>query len=316
MAKRKAGRRTRREPGARLGRAVRPAAEWAAALARGEEMARQVLARRRRRTAARVAARGAAPGSAGLLVAEGDSWFDYPFFDVLEELEEGFGYAIESVAHKGDTVEEMVYDPNQLDKLARKLRKLKEDDEAPKAILLSGGGNDIAGEEFAVLLNHKSSGLPPLSEPVVSGLVDGRLRVAVIGLAAAVTHLCRETFGSTLPILVHGYDYPVPDGRGYLGGFWVLPGPWLEPGFRRKGYDDLRERSDVMVTLIDRFNAVLAGVAGGPGLAHLRHVDLRRTLSNKLPGAAYKKSWGDELHPTEQGFRAVADRFDRVLRTL
>jgi hypothetical protein len=281
-------------------------------MARGEEKARRVLARRRRRAAAR----RAPAGSAGLLVAEGDSWFDYPFFDILEELEEGFAYEIESVAHKGDTVEEMAYDPNQLDKLARKLQKLREDKATPKAILLSGGGNDIAGEEFPVLLNHKSSGLPPLSDQVVAGLVDERLRVAVIELASAVTHLCRETFGTPLPILMHGYDYPVPDGRGYLGGFWVLPGPWLEPGFRRKGYDDLRERCQVMVTLIDRFNAVLAGVAGGPGLKHLRHVDLRRTLSNQLANAAYKKSWGDELHPTERGFGAVAARFDQVLRAL
>ena len=89
-------------------------------------------------------------------MAEGDSWFDYPFFDVLEELEEGFAYEIESVAHKGDTLEEMVYDPNQLDKLARKLQKLREQDRTPRAILLSAGGNDIAGDEFAVLLNHQA----------------------------------------------------------------------------------------------------------------------------------------------------------------
>jgi lysophospholipase L1-like esterase len=253
--------------------------------------------------------------SAGLLVAEGDSWFDYPFFDVVEELEEGFGYEVESVAHKGDTLEEMTYDPNQLDKLARKLAKLKEARRTPLAVLLSAGGNDIAGEDFAVLLNHRRSGLSALNAQVVEGLVGERLRVALLQLLGAVTHLCERTFGAPLPIVLHGYDYPVPDGRGYLGGFWVLPGPWLEPGFRRKGFTDLQERCDVMVALIDRYNRVLAGLAGGPGLAHVRHVDLRGTLSNALAGAAYKKSWGDELHPTERGFRAVAERFHRALRS-
>ena len=151
---------------------------------------------------------------------------------------------------------------------------------------------------------------------MVDGVLGSRLRQAMISLLGAVTHLCEQTFGAKLPILLHGYDYPVPDGRGYLGGFWMLPGPWLEPGFRRKGFTDLQERCAVMETLIDRYNAVLAGVAGGPGLEHVRHLDLRGTLSNELAGTAYKKAWGDELHPTERGFRSVAGRFDQVLRAL
>jgi lysophospholipase L1-like esterase len=251
-------------------------------------------------------------------VAEGDSWFDYPFFDVLEELEEEFDYSVESVAHKGDTVEEMAYDPNQLDKLARKLAKLAEAGHVPRAILLSGGGNDIAGDALSVLLNHKRSGLGPLSEQVLAGLVDERLRSAIVTLASAATRLCQASFDRTLPILVHGYDYPVPDGRGYLGGFWMLPGPWLAPGFRKKGYadDQLRQRCEIMVTLIDRFNALLAGIAGGPGLEHVRYVNLRGSLSQDLSGRAYKDWWNDELHPTEPGFTKLAGRFHAVLRSL
>jgi len=296
----------------------RESKEWTAALQQGREHARFVLERRRERAARRRGARGL---SAGLLVAEGDSWFDYPFFDVLEELEQGFNYSIESAAHKGDTIEEMAYDPNQLDKLARMLEKLAAQKRIPKAILLSGGGNDIAGEEFSVLLNHKQSALPALSEQVMAGLLDERLRWAIVTLAGAVTHLCDRSLGRIVPILIHGYDYPVPDGRGYLGGFWVLPGPWLAPGFQKKGYDDrhLRQRCDVMVTLIDRFNKVLAEIAGGSGLEHVRHVDLRRVISQVPDGTAYKNYktwWGNELHPTEKGFARVAERFDATLRGL
>ncbi len=306
---------TKRSPVAASRRTARRTKAWTAALEQGREQAEAVLRRRRERSARRALTRGA---SAGLLVAEGDSWFDYPFFDVLEELEEGFNYSIESVAHKGDTVEEMAYDPNQLDKLARTLEKLAAAGRAPKAILLSGGGNDIAGDEFSVLLNHRRSTLPPLSEQVVAGLVDERLRAAVVTLASAVTRLCQASLGRTLPILIHGYDYPVPDGRGYLGGFWVLPGPWLAPGFRKKGYpdDDLGLRCEVMVTLIDRFNALLGQIAGGPGLEHVRHVDLRGNLSQELRSRGYRDWWNDELHPTEQGFAKIAGRFDRVLRGL
>jgi hypothetical protein len=153
---------------------------------------------------------------------------------------------------------------------------------------------------------------------VVAGLIDERLRAAIVELASAVTHLCQQSLNATVPMVIHGYDYPVPDGRGYLGGFWILPGPWLAPGFRKKGYPDseLQMRCDLMVTLIDRFNGLLRGVAGGPGLEHLHHVDLRGTLSQQIQGQAYKGSWNDELHPTEHGFGKVAAKFDQVIRQI
>jgi lysophospholipase L1-like esterase len=293
-----------------------PRREWNAAVRRGRDQARFVVEERQRRTRRRRGLVLEALESPGLVVAEGDSWFDYPFFDVLEELEESFNYEVESVAHKGDTAEEMAYDPNQLDGLARRLEKLSRQGRTPRAILLSGGGNDIAGKELAFLLNHKLSGLPPVSAGILSGLIDERLRAALVSLASAATELCRTSFGRAVPILIHGYDYPVPDGRGYMGGFWILPGPWLEPGFRQKGYEDLQERVDVMVTLIDHFNVLLEGVAGGPGLGHLEYVNIRGVLSNELQGKKYKTWWGDELHPTERGFTAIAKRFDQAIRQL
>ncbi len=286
------------------------------ALRRGVEEARSVLEARRRRAARRPAeAARLARKPAGLLMAVGDSWFDYPFHDVLEELEARFAYETDSVAHRGDRVEEMVYDRGPLDRLAYRFEKLVQAERRPKAILLSAGGNDIAGHALAVLLNHSRSGLPPLSEAVVAGLIDERLRAAITSLAGAVSELARGILGTRPPILIHGYDYPVPDGRGYLGGLWLFPGPWLEPGFRRKGYLDLATRCRVMESLIDRFNAVLATIAGSPGLEHVRHVDLRGTLSNALRGRAYRAWWNDELHPSAKGFVAVARRFDRALRS-
>ena len=66
----------------------------------------------------------------GLLIAEGDSWFDYPFNSVLGELE-NLSYQIESVAHKGDTAEEMAYDPSQLAKLAGCSRSWRQTRQGP-----------------------------------------------------------------------------------------------------------------------------------------------------------------------------------------
>jgi lysophospholipase L1-like esterase len=180
----------------------------------------------------------------------------------------------------------------------------------PDAILVSGGGNDIAGDEFAMLLNHAASGLPPLNDDVVRGVIDVRTRNAYAFLISGLTEIAMRLLKRPIPIVVHGYDYPVPDGRGFLGGFGFLPGPWLQPGFHRKGHGDLDANIVVMTRLIDAFNIMLRQLAGGDGFGHVRYVDLRRTLSN---AAAYKRDWANELHPSERGFNAVADKIAKAI---
>ena len=141
----------------------------------------------------------------------------------------------------------------------------------------------------------------------------------MISLIGAVTELATTHFGKAIPVVIHGYGYPVPDGRGYLGGFWKLPGPWLEPGFRQKGYlaqndVDLPRCTAIMKKLMDRFNDMLKSIPdSGPGLAHVTYLNLRGVLSNSLPG--YKQSWDNELHPTKPGFEAVALEFRKVITT-
>ena len=291
-----------------------------AAMSHGHGLAQEVMAARdqKRKKGLLVAKKGP---SNGLLIAEGDSWFDYPFFDVLERLEDKFDYRVESVAHKGDTLEEMAYDTTQLTKLARLFEKVKADRRVPRAILLSGGGNDIAGEELGVLLNHASANLGDVNENVLTGIIDERLRFAMTSIVSAVTALAEQHFRRTVPILLHGYGYPVPDGRGYASGFWILPGPWLEPGFRQKGYVDasmkkvdLPRCTAIMKRLIDRCNQMMAGIAATPGLSqHVHYLDLRSLLSNAVPG--YKTDWNDELHPTRSGFETVAGKFNEKILT-
>jgi lysophospholipase L1-like esterase len=272
----------------------------------------------KRQTAAARAARLPAPvapklvhaagglGSAGVLVAEGDSWFDYPLNDILRLLEDHHGYDVESVAHKGDRLEDMAYGPGQLEELARRLEKILRQNIIPKAILLSGGGNDIAGEEFGMLINHALSPVAGLNDQVISGVIDERIKFAYVTILSAITRICEQRLNGPIKILIHGYDYPVPDGRGFLGGWWILPGPWLEPGFRQKGYDDLSVRAALAKRLIDRFNDMLKGIVALPEFAHVQHVDLRNTLSS---GSNYKRDWANELHPTFAGFKRVTDRF-------
>lgn len=317
-------------------RPVRTTAQRTAArraIGTGEQIAAEVLQERRlalkRRAAAlskvrpQVRARAAVPvaaqliraagvPAAGVLVAEGDSWFDYPFHDVLSMLEDAHAYDVESVARKGQRVEDMAYSSGQLDDFVRAIERLLRRGITPVAILLSGGGNDIAGDEFGMLLDHARSPSPGPNDDVVRGVIDQRIRSAFITILTVVTELCRAKTGQAIRIVVHGYDRPVPDGRGFGGGWGPLPGPWLEPGFRQKGFLDLDASTLMIGKLIDRFNAMLKAVVTMPGFEHVRYVDLRGTLSN---GPGYKRFWANELHPTRQGFEAVAQRFaDAIVR--
>lgn len=229
---------------------------------------------------------------------------------MLSDLEDIYGFDVESVAHKGDTVEDMAYSVGQLDDFSRQVEKVLRTGVIPRAILLSGGGNDVAGEEFALLLNHATSSIAGLNESIVTGVIDQRVRDAYVTILSAITAICESQIGQRIPIVVHGYDYPVPDGRGVLGGWGPLPGPWLEPSFRRKGYDEMTVRKEICITLMERFNEMLAGLAGKTPFAHVRYLDLRETLRTD---GSYKNDWANELHPTKRGFAAVTKKFAEIV---
>jgi hypothetical protein len=120
------------------------------------------------------------------LLADGDSWFDYPLGkDVLDYLNNFFQHAVTKLAKAGSTLNELVYGPDELFKsdpsqgktrltiVVEKLRKQQFD-----AFLCSGGGNDIAGPEFFSFINHAASELPNPNRSVLDGVVNGTFRKA------------------------------------------------------------------------------------------------------------------------------------------
>jgi hypothetical protein len=264
---------------------------------------------------AAAAAPAAAPVSttaqtAGYLLAVGDSWFDYPIHDILTRLDDNYGYNIESSAHRGDPIETMVSHVGQLDKFSRCMDKIVALGATPKAILVSGGGDDIDLQP-----------IPGWNDQVIAGIIDTRIAAAYRLMLLSINSLCQKDLGRTFPILVHGYDYPVPDGRGFLGGGWLLPGPWLKPGFDEKLFSDINTTTQMMITVIDRFNAVLQNLVKEPGFQNVTYIDLRGTLSNAQ--ANYKDWWANEIHPNaggifggQDGWGAVAAKFQAVLAQL
>ena len=134
--------------------------------------------------------------------------------------------------------------------------------------------------------------------------------------------LCEANYNNNsnkIPVLVHGYAHPIPDGEDF-GGDYIpgLPGPWLKPAFENKGYFGLEEKACMMKKLIDRFNCMLKDLCETENFSHIdvQHVDLRACLSSNLENDDYEKYWADELHPTKKGFKLIAKEFHCVIKNL
>jgi len=208
----------------------------------------------------------------------------------------------------------MAYANNQLDKLTRCLKKIEKKQIIPGAVLLSGGGNDLAGDALATVVNHSNSGLDTLNPTILKEVIDVQIKTAYLRLITLITGLCDKLFPeNSIPILIHGYSYPVPDGRGYLGGYWILPGPWLRPVFERKGHHKLRTTTDALTEVIDSFNEMLQTISSIPQFKHVRYVDVRGCMDNTLAQGKYKQSWSNELHPKEDGFELIAAEFHKMI---
>ena len=252
--------------------------------------------------------RGPARGS---IVAEGDSWFDYPpGLDLIDGLER-HGRQVVSIAHFGDTLENMVYGTEHrffrrtrpvLEKLVETVAEVR-----PPVVLISAGGNDVAGEELRSFLNHGDSGLPPLRVEHLRDFIHGFARTAYEKVA-------RDIWNAHPPakIIVHGYGHAVPDGRGV--GFDVglgdrrlnLVGPWLRPAFVAKNIP-LDEGQRIVVRIIDEFNTMLAGlVAQFPG--QFFAIDARPRIA--------AGDWVNELHLTNTGAIRVAGMLNDVITTV
>ncbi len=234
------------------------------------------------------------------LVAEGDSWFDYlPGTDVIDCLRSHYGYKIKNYAKAGDTLENMIYGTNinnqfkrvspTIKRVLRRLEQVK-----PKVFLFSGGGNDVAGDEFESYLNHKDSGLNPLREAFIASMVNDVFREYFEDLIRKVANASPET-----NIIVHGYGHTLPTGKGVDFLFFTFAGPWLRPALAKKGIFDLAEQRQAVATLIDAYNGLLADLDQQHPKFH--YVDLRPIIDPA-------NDWVNELHLRNSAYARVAQQ--------
>lgn len=247
-----------------------------------------------------------------VLYAEGDSWFAYPLNpagNVIRHLAKGRRWSVLNRAKSGATAAE-IFGVHQRKRFIRDLKKYP-----VEVLLFSGGGNDLAGNEFLLLLNEWEKGM------TVEDAIDHAAAEHFVGLVRnSYEELVdvRDAHRRDALIVAHEYDLAYPDGRKALKRLGPLGiGPWLEPSLKARGIPS-RKRRSITSWFLKRFKEILAEFEG-PGFAVVptQGVLDRAKRKSKKPG---KKKldvhdlWDNELHPSERGFELIADEFLKVLR--
>lgn len=158
--------------------------------------------------------------------------------------------------------------------------------------MISGGGNDFAGfNDMRPLLNLDCTGAQTAADCFRSG--DGGLTAFLSRMDEHYRTLIGRVYTHTSLdslIVMHSYDYAIPDGRGVFGGKG-----WLKPALVAAGVPEALQQ-DCVRYLIDAFHSMLTKIAAGDP-QHLLIVDSRGTLA--------EQDWANELHPKGKGFKKI-----------
>lgn len=260
----------------------------------------------RLRTAHAAMAAAAAPVTEPLvMLAQGDSWFDYPLdgnavslssTDIIAHLQ-GTGATnpvIANLAHWGETsVQEM-----SLSKQERMIQALQDPANwlsrgKPDAILFSAGGNDIAGEQFCIYLDSAATS--------ASSFDLQRLREALGMIEASYNDLFafRDQYAPGVPVWSHCYDFPLP-----TGAHPACISPWLQPSLNFAGWN-FTQKTAICQMALTEFKAMLIRLAGDAANLFF-FVDTQGTLA--------ASDWANELHPFPAGFNKLAAKFVTALQ--
>ncbi len=257
-------------------------------------------------------------GEYPVVLAIGDSWFWYPGNNLLEslanhpKLKDPYRHMVR-LGENGALLSEYVDLPGRPGRLGQRLKDLLRRDPMQyfSVFAVSGAGNDAV--DYSLGLAADCSGAASAADCVSAEGMSALLREVTKAMSLLLHEVlwAFEAQGRAAVVLLHGYDYAVPDGRGFALAGIPFAGPWLARAMDARGVPQAHRQGFVRI-LIDRLNAAFARYA--TPAAGIHFVDSRGTLDS---GAGYQNDWENELHPTPAGFDRIVDRkWMPVLRTL
>jgi hypothetical protein len=235
------------------------------------------------------------------ILAEGDSWFDYPVplfgGGIVPRLERRLGVPILNLAKAGDEVRYML----GVEERAVLVDHLTNGSPAGgpwDVLLFSGGGNDIVGNPMALWVDDWNAAVPPAGH-IKKARFDAALALVQAGYEDLIA--LRDKLSPHTMLVFQGYDFAIPDGRGVC-----FIGPWLKPTFDLRKFPTMADGQAVVKIMLQEFAAILTSLAG-PTVAFING---QGTL------APQTSSWHNELHPAKAGFDKFADLFHARLKAL
>ncbi len=260
-----------------------------------------------------------------LILAEGDSWFEYPKFinEIIDQLNRRKDYAISSLAYGGDWISNILYEQQYIEELS----VIK-----PDVFLISGGGNDIAGGNRLAQLVHKRKEID-IPQNIDLDSKQGKLQFSDICFNNEFFTLLRlfklqykllfknlelktDKF-KNLKIITQGYDYAIPSSEKGFGinifriarpiTNWLMNnGKWLKTPLLMRGYNDSKEQTAIVFGVIEHFNEMLIEV--GAEYDNVYHIDSRGAVN-------VNKGWYNELHPKSSEFKKIASVFEKCIES-
>jgi hypothetical protein len=247
------------------------------------------------------------------IFAIGDSWFWYPGNNLLEslarhpKLKAPYRHMVR-LGQNGALLADYVDIPGREGAFSDQLRALLQRPDPMKhfmAFAISGAGNDSVNYTLGLAKKEvcEDADTPEecISEPGMAELM--RVVTQSMSLVMHDVMWAFEQEKRQPVVLLHGYDYAVPDGRGFDLADLTLIGPWLSTAMDSRSVPtDLGFRKGIVKILINRLNDALRRYANPT--AGVYFIDSRDTLSS---GADYQDDWDNELHPTSSGFDRIVD---------
>jgi len=239
------------------------------------------------------------------ILVEGDSWFKYPLpvanpQDTITWLEKKGKPkpVILPLAHWGDVATQML----GVTQRKRIIKTLKGPNGPFDALLFSGGGNDLAGDQFCLWLRDYD----PANPHPKNGIDTQRLNHIVNVVTAAYEDLIklRDNEAGDCWIFCHSYDFAKPWDQGVCG-----VGPWLKPSLDLRNWTDAIKAEQIVRIVLQELDKELSRL----------EKDYEKVVYVRTQGTLQQtpKDWANELHPSkgrEGGFSRIADKFLEALR--
>ncbi len=262
-----------------------------------------------------------------IIVAEGDSWFQFPIL-INETVDHLYNdYLIYSLGAAGDTAQNMIYNDERDEETEYMiaLRHLNNRGIKISGFMFSAAGNDIIGQETEpgpdgqtkAVLERLLKEAPHGSQPedfILEEKFKERLNFLENAYRVVIGRIHAEPGLEALPIFIHGYDYVFPFKHGVQDRrrkqkYQRSVDQWLGRPLNNFNIYDVDMRRNIIKYMLDRLYDMMNELAADPNISHVYVVDNRGAMP-------YVSDWKDEIHGKNHGFSRVAQRFRTTINSV